>query len=76
MKLQLARPDESYEYNIVAAQESSVGAAVAVIALDGKGLFVASMVRSGRWSGKGAFNGLGKGTCQEPGTPPESLKQH
>ena len=61
MKLQLVRPDESYEYNIVVAQESSVsGAAAAVIALDGKGLFVASVVRSGRWSGKGAFNASAK----------------
>jgi hypothetical protein len=61
MKVQLARPDESYEYNIVVAQESSVsGAAAAVIALDGKGLFVASVVRSGRWSGKGAFNASAK----------------
>jgi hypothetical protein len=61
MKLQLARPDESYDYNIVVAQESSVGgAAAAVIALDNKGLFVASVVRSGRMSGKGAFNASAK----------------
>ena len=61
LKLQLTSPDESYEYNIVVAQESSVsGAAAAVIALDRKGLFVASVVRSGRWSGKGAFNASAK----------------
>ena len=61
MKLQLVRPDEVYDYNIVVAQESSVsGAAAAVIALDSKGLFVASVVRSGRWSGKGAFNASAK----------------
>jgi len=61
MDLKLVRPDEGYDYNIVVAQESSVsGAAAAVIALDGKGLFVASVVRSGRWSGKGAFNASAK----------------
>lgn len=61
MNLQLVRPDEGYDYNIVVAQESSVsGAAAAVIALDGKGLFVASVVRSGRWTGKGAFNASAK----------------
>ena len=61
MKLQLVRPDEAYDYNIVVAQESSVGgAAAAVIALDSKGLFVASVVRSGRMSGKGAFNASAK----------------
>lgn len=61
MNLQLVRPEESYDYNIVIAQESSLGgAAAAVIALDGKGLFVASVVRSGRMSGKGAFNASAK----------------
>jgi hypothetical protein len=59
--LQVVRPDQIYDYNIVVAQESSVsGAAAAVIALDSKGLFVASVVRSGRWSGKGAFNASAK----------------
>lgn len=61
MDLQLVRPDEVYDYNVVVAQESSVsGAAAAVIVLDSKGLFVASVVRSGRWSGKGAFNASAK----------------
>jgi hypothetical protein len=61
MKLQVVRPDEGYDYNIVVAQESSLsGAAAAVIALDSKGLFIASVVRSGRWSGKGAFNASAK----------------
>jgi hypothetical protein len=61
MKLQLVRPDESFDYNIVVAQESSLsGAAATVIALDSKGLFVASVVRSGRMSGKGAFNASAK----------------
>lgn len=61
MVLQIVRPDGVYDYNIVVAQESSMGgAAAAVIALDNKGLFVASVVRSGRWSGKGAFNASAK----------------
>jgi hypothetical protein len=61
MKLKLVRPEEGYDYNIIVAQESSLsGAAASVIALDGKGLFVASVVRSGRWSGKGAFNASAK----------------
>ena len=61
MNLQLVRPDEGYDYNVVVAQETSVGgAAGAVIALDSKGLFVASVVRSGRMSGKGAFNASAK----------------
>jgi hypothetical protein len=61
MKLVLARPDEGYDYNIVVAQESSLGgAAAAVVVLDSKGLFVASVVRSGRMSGKGAFNASAK----------------
>jgi hypothetical protein len=61
MTLQLVRPDEGYDYNIVVAQETSVGgAAAAVIALDGRGLFIASVVRSGRMSGKGAFNASAK----------------
>ena len=59
--LQLVRSDAAYDYNVVVAQESSVsGAAAAVIALDSKGIFVASVVRSGRWSGKGAFNASAK----------------
>jgi hypothetical protein len=61
MNLQLSRPDESYDYNVVVAQESSVsGAAATVIVLDPKGIFVTSVVRSGRWSGKGAFNASAK----------------
>jgi len=67
MTLQLVRPDESYDYNIVVAQESSLwgGAAAAVVALDNKGLFVASVVRSGRVSGKGAFNASAKELAQK-----------
>jgi hypothetical protein len=61
LELTLVRSDAGYDYNIVVAQESSLsGAASAVIALDGKGLFVASVVRSGRMSGKGALNSAAK----------------
>jgi len=61
MKLQLVRSGEPYDYNLVVAQESSIsGAAAALLALDSKGIFVASVVRSGRWSGKGAFNASAK----------------
>ena len=61
MDLILVRPEEGYDYNFVVAQESALGgAAAAVIALDSKGLFVASVVRSGRMSGKGAFNASAK----------------
>ncbi len=61
MTLQLVKADEAFDYNIVVAQESSLGGAAAtVIALDGRGLFVASVVRSGRLSGKGAFNASAK----------------
>jgi hypothetical protein len=57
----LVRAGAEYDYNIVIAQESSVGgAASAVIALDRSGNFVASVVRSGRWSGKGALNASAK----------------
>ena len=45
------------------------------IALDSKGLFVASLVRAGHWSGRGAFNASAKklpplGTTElcQPGT--------
>jgi hypothetical protein len=50
-----------YEYNIVLAQESALGgAAAAVVVLDRAGGFVTSVVRSGRFSGKGAFNASAK----------------
>src|SRR5260370_42539024 len=43
LKLEVVRPDEAYDYNIVIAQESTFGsAAAAVIVLDNKGMFVAS----------------------------------
>jgi hypothetical protein len=61
MTLRLVGSGDERDYNIVVAQETSIGgAAAAVIALDSKGIFVASVVRSGRWSGKGAFNASAK----------------
>ena len=61
LKLQLVRFDDEFRYNIVIAQESSLGgAAAAVIALDRKGLLVALVVRSGRMSGNGALNASAK----------------
>jgi ABC-type glycerol-3-phosphate transport system substrate-binding protein len=61
LKLQLVPYDGDFDYNIVIAQESSLGgAAASVIALDKRGLLVASVVRSGRMSGKGAFNATAK----------------
>ena len=61
LKLQLVPFDSDFQYNIVIAQESSMGgAAASVVALDKKGLFVASVVRTGRWSGKGALNASAK----------------
>lgn len=59
--LQISRSDEAFDYNIVVVQESSIGgAAGAVVVLDNKGRFVASVVRSGRWSGRGALNASAK----------------
>jgi hypothetical protein len=61
LKLQLVTFDGNFEYNIVIAQESSLsGAAASVVVLDRKGLLIASVVRSGRVSGKGAFNASAK----------------
>ena len=66
IKLQTVPFDADFEYNIVIAQESSMGgAAAAVIALDKKGLFIASVVRSGRMSGKGALNASAKELAQK-----------
>jgi len=57
LKLELVRQGERFDYNIICAQETSLaGAASACVALDMNGLFVASVVRSGRWRGKGALN--------------------
>jgi len=61
LELQIVPFDGGFDYNIVVAQESSAsGAAAAVVALDPKGRFVASVVRSGRLSGKGALNAAAK----------------
>jgi hypothetical protein len=61
LQISLVRSDGDYDYNVIVAQESSMsGAAGAVVVLDHKGLFVASVVRSGRWSGKGALNASAK----------------
>ena len=61
IELRIVRSDEAFDYNIVVVQESSIGgAAGAVVVLDHKGQFVASVVRSGRWSGKGALNASAK----------------
>jgi hypothetical protein len=61
LKLQVVSLDGDFDYNIVIAQESSAGgAAASVIVLDKNGRFVASVVRSGRWSGKGALNAAAK----------------
>lgn len=61
LKLQLVPFDGGFQYNVVIAQESSIdGAAASVVALDKDGRFVASVVRSGRLSGKGAFDACAK----------------
>jgi len=61
LKFELVRFDGGFDYNVVIAQESSLGgAAASVIVLDRKGLLVASVVRSGRVSGRGAFNATAK----------------
>ena len=61
LKLEIVSFDSDFQYNIVVAQESAMGgAAASVIALDKKGLFVASVVRWDRWSGKGAPNAVAK----------------
>lgn len=61
MALKLVDRVSDYDYNIVLAQESSLGgAAAAVIVLDRTATFVTSVVRSGRLSGKGAFNATAK----------------
>jgi ABC-type glycerol-3-phosphate transport system substrate-binding protein len=61
LNLQLVSSDGEFQYNVVIAQESSLGgAAAAAVALDRKGIFVASVVRSGRMSGKGALNAIAK----------------
>jgi hypothetical protein len=58
---QVADSSGTFDYNIVVVQESSIsGASGAVVALDRNGRFVASVVRAGRWTGKGALNASAK----------------
>lgn len=55
------RNDADLDYTLIVAQESSIGgAAAAVIALDKAGDVAASVVRSGRLSGRGAINACAK----------------
>ncbi|HEX2594739.1 MAG TPA: hypothetical protein VHL34_24765 [Rhizomicrobium sp.] len=55
------RTDATLDYTVIIAQESSLGgAAAAVIAMDKAGDVAASVVRSGRMSGKGALNACAK----------------
>lgn len=57
----VAKSDAGKTYTIVIAQESTIGsAAAAVIALDADGDVAASVVRSGRLSGRGAMNACAK----------------
>jgi hypothetical protein len=59
--LKVAERGSEYDYNVVLAQETTLGsAAAAVIVLDRNAVFVTSVVRSGRFSGKGAFNASAK----------------
>lgn len=59
--VRLVGRSEEYDYSIVVAQETTLGsAAAAVIALDHNGSFVTSVARSGRMTGKGAFNASAK----------------
>jgi hypothetical protein len=68
LKLELAPRGSTYDYSIVISQESSMeGAAAAVIALDKNCNFVASVVRSGRLSGKGALNATAKELAKKLG---------
>jgi hypothetical protein len=57
----VVRNDPSLTFTLIIAQESTVGsAAAAVIALDRQGDVAASVVRSGRMSGRGALNACAK----------------
>src|SRR6185436_15769527 len=55
------RSDPSLTFTIIIAQETTIGsAAAAAIALDANGDIAASVVRSGRLSGRGALNACAK----------------
>jgi hypothetical protein len=62
LKLQVVTSlTEDFKYDVILAQETSYsGAAASVIALDKKGAFVASVVRSGRVSGNSALKSASK----------------
>jgi ABC-type glycerol-3-phosphate transport system substrate-binding protein len=70
LKLQVVNTiTEDYKYNVILATETTyAGAAAGVIALDRKGAFVASVVRSGRVSGKSALNSASKELAKKLGT--------
>jgi hypothetical protein len=54
MKFQPVPSEGDFEYNIVIAQELEWKEATAsVVVLDRRGFLLASVVRSGRWSGRG-----------------------
>jgi hypothetical protein len=55
------RGDDSLKYTLAIAQETTVGSAAgAVIGMDRTGDVVMSVVRSGRFSGRGALNACAK----------------
>jgi hypothetical protein len=55
------RTDPTLTFTVIIAQETTIGsAAAAVIALDRSGDVAASVVRSGRFSGRGALNACAK----------------
>ncbi len=57
----VSRTDPALRFTLVIAQETTVGtAAAAVIGLDGAGDVAMSVVRSGRFSGRGALNACAK----------------
>ncbi len=62
LKLQIVNSlTDDFKYDVILAQETSYsGAAASVIALDKKGAYVASVVRSGRVSGNSALKSASK----------------
>ena len=55
------RRSTDLDFSILLAQESGLGsAAAAIIAIDRDGVIAASVVRSGRFSGRGAINACTK----------------
>lgn len=62
LKLQVVNAiTDDFKYNVILSQETSYsGAAASVVALDKKGAYVASVVRSGRVSGNSALKSASK----------------